>query len=185
MIEITAPLSGEVTEAWGDMLGLEGATFSNDESYSHRYRLWRIWDSNVQVCLFLMLNPSTATERQLDPTVRRCVRWAQSWGYGGLVVCNLYAYRATRPKDMDKADDPVGLFNDWYIKEESLRAGRVVCAWGVHKDPVKGRVGHVLGLLQNVAPGKLYALALTKDGQPGHPLYIPNSAELVPYGRPE
>jgi hypothetical protein len=172
-----------VIEAWGDILGREGATYHKNGTAEpvHRYRLWRVWDHTVQICLFVMLNPSTATEHKLDPTVRKCVGYAQRWGYGGLVVCNLYAYRATKPRDMAAAEDPVGPLNDNYLTQEAARAGRIVCAWGANKGPVDGRAQHVTRLLRDAARSELYALRLCKGGEPEHPLYIPKAVVPVVY----
>src|SRR3954469_17706712 len=87
-----------------------GARFSADGLY--RYALWRVWDADRGLCNFLMLNPSTADETVNDPTVARCARRARSWGYGGLVVTNLFAFRATDPSGLRAAPDPVGPEDD-------------------------------------------------------------------------
>ena len=87
------------------------------ECKKYRYMLRRVWDRTKPACLFIGLNPSTADATVDDPTIRRCVGFADSWGYGELVVGNLYAFRATKPKDMFNQDDPVGPFNDLWLKK--------------------------------------------------------------------
>lgn len=144
-----------------------GATFSACRVY--RYRLWRRW-SDKPLVNWLMLNPSRADEHANDPTVERCERRARSWGYGGIVVTNLFAYRATDPAVMKQALEPVGEGNDAEIRRAATEAGLVVCAWG--KDGAhRGRSAEVRALL--VAAGvDPYVLRLGKNGEPWHPLYL-------------
>ena len=115
---------------------------------------------------FVCLNPSTADEVQDDPTVRRCIRYAKDWGYGGMAMLNLFAFRATDPEAMKRAKDPVGPENDIYLSEWSAGARVTVCAWGA-QGVFLGRDKEVLPLLH-----RPHYLALTADGQPRHPLYL-------------
>ncbi|MHB1702544.1 MAG: DUF1643 domain-containing protein, partial [Acidobacteriaceae bacterium] len=123
-----------------------GATFSPCGKY--RYTLWRTWDASKSSCLFLMLNPSTADEVDNDPTVERCQRRALAMGYGGLVVCNIFAYRSTDPDALYSLDDPVGPGNDAAILEQASRAALVVCGWGKH-GALHGRGEAVLAMLRS------------------------------------
>ena len=145
-----------------------GATFSPCRRY--RYTLWRTWDTGKPACMFLMLNPSTADETANDPTVERCQRRAQLMGYGGLVVCNIFAYRSTDPDALYALNDPVGPDNDAAIIEQASQAGLVVCGWGKH-GALHGRGTAVLNLLRQagITP---YALRINGDGSPQHPLYV-------------
>lgn len=143
-----------------------GATFSPCGTY--RYRLWRIWDETSPAVNFIMLNPSTADAIANDPTVERCVRRAKALGYGGLVVTNLFAFRATDPGDMKAAGDPVGEENDAWLCQEAERCLVSIAAWGNHGSHL-GRSEYVRKML-----GKpLCYLRLTKTGEPEHPLYVP------------
>ena len=144
------------------------ATYSDCERY--RYALTRVWDASAERINFCMLNPSTATEVQNDPTVERCERRARTLGFGGFRVTNIFAWRATDPRDMRAAQDPIGPENDRAIKEAAHWAGRVVCAWGTH-GAYLDRGAEVERLLRssNVA---LFHLGLSKAGHPKHPLYI-------------
>ncbi len=147
-----------------------GATFSECSTY--RYRLWRKWDSGPTVS-FLMLNPSTADENRNDPTIERCHRRAVAMGFGALDVINIFSFRATDPKDLKKAKDPVGPETDAIVLESTLSADMTICAWGSHGDH-KNRDKEVRLLLKtNDVP--VHVLTLTSKGQPGHPLYIPYS----------
>jgi Uncharacterized protein conserved in bacteria len=144
------------------------AVYSPCEAY--RYTLTRTWDPAGRKVLFVMLNPSTATEVQNDPTVERCERRARALGFGSFRVCNIFAYRATDPKVMRAQADPVGPLNDQAIADSALWADAVVCAWGTHGAHLS-RGAQVEALLR--ATGKpLSHLGLSKDGHPKHPLYI-------------
>lgn len=134
---------------------------------TYRYTLWREWIGGDGYAMFIGLNPSTADESTDDPTIRRCIAFAKSWGYAGLCMANLFAFRATDPKAMLKASDPVGPDNDSYLQRLSQGAGVVIAAWGAHGTH-NGRDRTVRALITN-----LHYLRLTKDGHPGHPLYLP------------
>lgn len=150
------------------------AVLSADGQY--RYELTRRWDNSTSTLTFVMLNPSTADASIDDPTIRRCIGFAQSAGFGGLRVLNLYAFRATQPKDMFRAIDPVGPENDSYIS--GLFAGStVIAAWGANARP--DRVRQVRRLLANQ---RILCLGVTKDGHPKHPLYVPAAQPFVPFG---
>lgn len=154
----------------------KSAYISSDGKY--RYVLRREWGFDVKNHVaFVMLNPSTADARIDDPTIRRCIGFAQSWGYDGLSVVNLFAYRATNPKNLMRAADPIGPDNDEWIRDITLRSKITVAAWGTK--------GNFLGRDQSC--GKflpfLYCLELTKDGFPKHPLYVKSMRRPEIFGR--
>lgn len=155
------------------------ADISDDGLY--RYHLYRSWDPSVHGLAFVMLNPSTADGSTDDPTIRRCMGFARALGFGGMYVVNLYAFRATKPADLWRAEDPVGPENDAYLKRAFLVAAAVgkpvIAAWGANARP--DRVAQVLDL--PLARESLHALGLTKDGAPRHPLYLPASARPGPF----
>ena len=132
--------------------------------------------------MFVMLNPSTADETINDPTVSRCIDYSNMWGYSNLIVCNLFAYRATLPSDMKKVDDPVGTDNDHWIATSALQADRIIVAWGTHGS-YKSRSRHVLENVLKVkdADVNVYHLGLTKGGEPKHPLYLKKLVEPTKY----
>ncbi len=137
-----------------------------------RYRLAQIWNEDKEPLYWLMLNPSTADEIKNDPTVERCERRARMWGYGGSVVFNIFAYRATEPKHMRAAQDPIGPENDKWIRElaEISKTNMVIGGWGEHGEHLaRGR--KVMDMF-NQSGGKLYALKQNASGNPAHPLYI-------------
>lgn len=144
------------------------ARYSDCEEY--RYDLTRVWDETGRKVMFLMLNPSTATEVQNDPTVERCERRARTLGYGAFRVCNIFAYRATDPKVMRSVDDPVGPLNDDAIRQGIDWADDVVAAWGTHGAHMKRGIA-VEQLLRDTQ-AKPKHLGLSKEGHPKHPLYI-------------
>lgn len=142
----------------------------------YRYSLWRNWRGLLPeakgYAMLVGLNPSTADETNDDPTIRRCIAFAQAWGYEGLCMTNLFAFRATAPVDMMDADDTVGPDNDRALRDLAETAGVVVAAWGVH-----GTFGGRNRAVRAMLP-RLHYLRLTKNGHPGHPLYLPKT--LVP-----
>lgn len=144
------------------------AVYSDCESY--RYELTRIWDASGPKALFVMLNPSTATEFQNDPTVERCERRARALGFGAFRVTNIFAFRATDPKVMRAVADPVGPGNDAAIAMGAAWADRIICAWGNHGGHLGRGTSVESGLRMTKKP--LWHLGLTQTGQPKHPLYI-------------
>ena len=142
------------------------ATFSECRRY--RYTLGRRWDSGKSV-MFVGLNPSTADETLDDPTIRRCIGYAKAWGYNGLLMTNIFAYRSTDPKGLLTIEDPVGPGNDEALLRCFSEVDLAIAAWGVHGTLAK-RNEKVRELLT-----PLYYLRLTKEGHPGHPLYLPKT----------
>ena len=136
----------------------------------YRYSLVSIVGTEKKICLFICLNPSTADETRDDNTVRRCKSYAKQWGYGVFSIANIFAYRATNPKELYKAANPIGLDNDRYIRESAECADLIVAAWGNHGDHL-GRGEDVLNILKGTEK-PVHTLGLTKAGQPKHPLYL-------------
>lgn len=154
-----------------------GALLSECRTY--RYGLWRHFNENKppRFVNFLMLNPSTADEISNDPTVERCERRARAWGYDGLMVTNLFAFRSTDPRVLPKLLDPVGPDNDHYILRDAQAAALVICAWG-RDGGIKGRSARVCSMLRG-AGVTLHALKVSEaTGEPWHPLYL--SYDLMP-----
>jgi hypothetical protein len=152
-----------------------GAVFSTCRQW--RYLLWRRWDKAGAVANFLMLNPSTADEMKLDPTCARARAYAEAWGYGALIVTNIFGWRSTDPQALKRVRDPVGAGNDAAIVRAAREADLVVCAWGNHGIE-RGR--EVEALLRKTET-KLHLLKLTGAGQPGHPLYLRKSLKAAPW----
>jgi len=176
---VAATPCGPVVESTIGDWGLATATFSEDRMY--RYRLSRVWDADGTRVNFLMLNPSTADAFKLDPTVRRCMGFAESWGAGAVEVTNCYALRATQPARLRDTSDPVGPRNSEAIVAAATAADLVVIAWGVHATYL-GRENEVLDLLSNAGVTPHY-LRLTKGGHPGHPLYVPGDVAPTAFHR--
>lgn len=148
---------------------------------TYRYRLDRSWEEGTGKVAFVMLNPSTADAEIDDPTIKRCVAFAKGWGYKGLIVGNLFGYRATDPKELERVASQagggglglaVGPENPRMIAGIVRDAALVVCAWGAH-GTLHGAGGYMRGHLSFGAK-KPHYLRLTKDGHPGHPLYLPS-----------
>jgi hypothetical protein len=154
-----------------------GARFSACRRW--RTLLWRCWDATRPAANFVMLNPSTADERVLDPTCDRARAYAEAWGYGALLVTNVFAWRATDPAEMRAAANPVGAGNDAAILRAARRSALVVCAWGNHALHL-GRSADVRRRLGDAGVA-LHALRLNANGEPTHPLYLPGRLRPRPW----
>ncbi|ACA87234.1 DUF1643 domain-containing protein [Shewanella woodyi] len=141
----------------------------------YRYELWRVWDESKPYTVFIGLNPSTADETEDDPTIRRCINFAKSWGYGGLCMVNLFAFRATQPEDMKRASDPIGSQNDSTLLRLAENAGVIVAAWG-NDGVFMERSSKVRTMLPTIS-----ALKVNKSGEPAHPLYLKSSLTPVAF----
>lgn len=145
----------------------------------YRYELRYVWESGLPTVGFVLLNPSTATHEVLDATVRKCLRYARLWGCGHLWIGNCFAWRSRDPADLKRSPDPVGPRNDEHLRRLVRGSQRVVCAWGVHAT-LHDRAAQVQRLVREAGAEPL-VLRLTKDGHPGHPLYIPDGEHPVPW----
>jgi hypothetical protein len=173
---VSAPLPQKVF-GWADI--------SDDELY--RYALGRVWDEALPVLVYIMLNPSTADALEPDHTITKCVGFARRWGFGGILVLNLWALRSTDPKGLKHAllyaIDPVGPENNEYLSYFA-RAARdtdsdVIVAWGLNAAGTVRR-DIVVELLAREGVD-LWAIAETKDGEPGHPLMLPYASKPIPW----
>ena len=156
-----------------------GAIISTCGKY--RYVLTRsadLFNTERVPALFVMLNPSKADAKENDPTITRCIGFANRWDCGGLTVVNLYAYRATKPKDLWKVIDPIGSENEAHLRAQLVIYGDAVCAWG--NNAKKERVDEFLTLAKELGT-RLWCFELTKLGQPRHPLYIKATQKLIRY----
>jgi len=152
---------------------------------AYRYDLARYWGDGIvdaKRARFVMLNPSTADAELDDPTIRRCIGFAKREGCDCLTVVNLYAYRATNPRAMLTADDPVGSRNDHFLRAEIMGSvifgGPLIVAWGANAGA--DRVEAFRRMVRE-EDATAYALGITKAGQPKHPLYLPGDAPLIPW----
>ena len=149
------------------------ATISDDQIY--RYKLSRTWDSTKSTILFIGLNPSIADETIDDPTITRCINYAKDWGYGTLLMANLFAFRSTYPKDIYLTDNPIGNENDNYILECVAQSDLVVACWG-NNGMYMDRENIIKELIPN-----LYCLKKNKNGTPHHPLRLPRNIRPIPF----
>jgi len=149
------------------------------ECGAYRYALHRAFAEGEGKCVFVMLNPSTADADVDDNTIRRCMGFAAGWGYGCLEVVNLYAFRATKPADLWRAEDPVGPENREMVRQCVAGAGRVVLAWGAHGKR-NGRSQAMEDELRALCGDRVGTLGRTKGGEPKHPLYLRADTEFRP-----
>ena len=152
------------------------AALSDDGLY--RYALHRWWGDGDRL-RFVMLNPSTADAEVDDPTIRRCIGFARTLGYDGIGVFNLYAFRATKPADLWKADEPTGGDRNDDLLREVLRQAKaqpVIAAWGAN-----AKADRVDEFMSWSGSDRVLALGVTKHGAPRHPLYLRADAAPTPY----
>ncbi len=154
--------------------GITSAAWLSEDG-CYRYSLTRDWDERLGTVCWVMLNPSTADAQTDDPTIRRCIAFSQRWGYGRLVVLNLFAWRVTNPKALPLVLDPIGPAND--IAALSAGSSLIVAAWGSsYPGALKRRV--MAERPQLVRRGAM-CLGKTASGSPRHPLYVRGDTPLV------
>ena len=163
---------------------IRGASISDCGRF--RYHLWREWDTDKRRLPYIMLNPSTADGSEDDPTIRKCIGFAERLGFGGIDVFNLYAFRATKPRDLKNHGYQVGPDADRImtarLAEMGLQdRGFVICAWGANARGLS-RPGALMSHL-SLAGVRLRALRLLDDGTPEHPLMLPYSCTPIPLRR--
>ena len=172
-----APQSDQITRHFQKGDAASVAVYSPCERY--RYTLTRVWEPEGRRAAFIMLNPSTATEAQNDPTVERCERRARALGFGAFRVLNIFAWRDTDPKAMRAAADPVGPDNDAAIIDSLPWADAVICAWGSHGELLDR--GPEVDVLLRERDVPLAHFGLTKHGHPRHPLYVGYAVQPQPW----
>jgi len=149
------------------------------ECQQYRYQLREIWDPAKPLVLWLLMNPSVACTDYSDPTLRKTGKFARAWGYGGQLVGNVYAYRATDKNRLLDVSDPVGPENDRIVLEMAASAETIVLAYGQPPRALRQR-GQELIVLLRQHKGLCY-LRLAQDGTPVHPLYLPETLLPKPY----
>ena len=159
----------------------KNAIISKDCLY--RYSLERTWDASEERVLFIMLNPSTADAINDDSTIKKCMGFAQRWGYGGITVGNLFALRSRDPNGLLGSHDPVGPENDAHLKQLAAECTVVVAAWGNSGD--KARLSHLFQqrqtFMNELLRGRMQCLGTNKDGTPKHPVLLAYETPLEPY----
>jgi hypothetical protein len=158
----------------------DARTASFDRRRIYRYTLWRRWADGDRYVNFICLNPSTADENTDDPTSRKLVKFAKGWGYDALCITNLFAYRSTDKRTLYKVSDPIGLGNERHILQIAADASLIVCSWG-RDGTLLGRGSAVKRLLYKF---DLHYLRITQ-GQPWHPLYLPDATQPSRWHRSE
>lgn len=152
-----------------------GATFSECRKY--RYALWRIWDAQLPLLMFIGLNPSKADETNKDNTIGKVTKVAEHNGYGGFYMMNLFAVVSKKPEVLKTDPDPLG-DNDGWIEKIALKCKDVVFAWGDFKE-ARQRAEKIKELFPNA-----FALHINKNGSPKHPLYCLDKTKLIPFKTP-
>ena len=145
----------------------------------YRYLLRRAWDHGQPRALFVMLNPSTADASVDDPTIRSCIRLCRAMNYGSFEVVNLFAWRATDPRDLEKSPAPIGPDQEKITLAAISRCDLPILAWGAHK-MARGKGNHLASLVRSYRPA-VFCFGKTRSGEPKHPLYIKTGTPLETY----
>ena len=160
--------------------GIERAAVISDCG-KYRYRLWRKWAETERVpVLWIMLNPSTADANIDDPTIRRCIKFSQTWGYGSMWVGNLFAWRSTDPMALFglSEHERIGPDNDRHLTAMAHESAQIICAWGDH-----GGAHPWINYRRDVfCPGGRWHLGRTASHSPKHPLA--RGKAFMPYDTP-
>lgn len=167
---MTLALQAE-TEGWAEI----------SEDGLFRYLLGRRWAPGGPLVCWIMLNPSTADAKTDDLTVKKCVGFSKAMGARALVVVNLFAFRATRPQDLLRAEDPVGPLNLARLREAPAAADLVVAAWGGVPKAAAAKAAASMEAVRSLTG--LKCLGATKAGEPRHPSRLAYSTRLVPFGK--
>lgn len=154
---------------------VRGAEF--DPTGHYRYHLWRIWDLNKLRITWIMLNPSTADGQKDDATIRRVIGFSKLWGFGGADIFNIFALKSTDPHALLRHGSPIGPANDFKLRVASTKT-EIIAAWGSWGDRFPDRVKELRQILFN---SNVYCLGRTKNGQPLHPLRLPNNTSRIKY----
>lgn len=152
------------------------AGISSDGQY--RWWLYRAWDLEKPLVIWVMMNPSTADHRKNDPTIMKVMRYSQRWGFGGILVMNIYSYRTSRPEDLPASErlrigDRGNRWLKWCFEYAGARDIPVICAWG-SKHPHRSKE------VKEMAGSILYALELSKEGEPKHPRFLSEQLDYLP-----
>jgi hypothetical protein len=153
------------------------ALFSKCQQY--RYQLSEVRDKNMPLVLWVLMNPSAACTKYSDPMLRKTGKFARSWGYGGQLVGNVHAYRATDKNRLLEVADPIGPENDRMMLEMATQAKTIVLAYGQPLRALRQRGEAVVALISHHKG--LSHLELAKDGTPKHPLYLPDNLRPEPH----
>lgn len=153
-----------------------GALLSADGRY--RYRLWRVWNDLEPVMVWVLLNPSTADAQTDDPTLRKCIGFAKQHHHGGVILVNLFAWRASSPDVLPTVEDPIGPDNDaaidWACRSPVLAT--VIGGWGSF--PFATRRATAVQTMIRCTRRRFGCFGVTGNGQPRHPLYLPYTTPL-------
>ena len=129
----------------------------------------------VTYFLVIGMNPSTADEKEDDPTINKCISYAKSWGYGKVLMANLFTFRSTDPSILNYVSNPIGSDNDFYLQKSASEADLVIACWG-NPGRLLNRDKEVISLISD-----LYCLKQNKNGTPHHPLYLSKETKPSPY----
>lgn len=165
--------------------GVVGHAIFDGPGLCYRYRLERVWDTGLPTALFVMMNPSTASTNADDATIAKVTRMVRAWGYGRLLIGNVFAYRCTDQRRLTETPDPVGPANDWHLRDMAEKAAVVVMAYGTPRVAALRDRGLTVARALVAAGHPLAALELSNAGVPKHPLYLLETLRPQPWSPPD
>lgn len=163
---------------------ITAAQFSTCRTY--RYSLTRLWDNDKSQAIWIGMNPSTADEKEDDPTIRKLIGFCKKWELGGLHIVNICAYRSTDKRNLESVYDPVGPRNSMYLRTLCKLPGvKIICCWGNIQDKIdrikESLISTQVLLSDPKLKGNSYCLGINNTGHPIHPLYVSYNKPLIPY----
>lgn len=139
---------------------------------TYRYELTRIWGASLPLLSVVMVNPSTADASKNDATIRKVIEFAKRNGYGGIIVVNLFAFRATDVNELKRATDPTGPLNAHHVFCALMRSQVTLVAWGASGKlpPSLRNQWRFVADMARAIGRPLYCLGRCNDGHPRHPV---------------
>lgn len=139
--------------------------------------------------VFVMINPSTADEKDNDRTIEKCIKIAENNQCTDVYVVNLFPLRTKDVKEVDHymkntaASDvrPFADENDRHIEEVlGMLNAEIVVAWGAYNKIDSTKI-LAINFFKKHRGYQFKCLGVNKDGSPKHPLFLKATTPLIEF----